>query len=159
MKTVADLPADVLALLAPVAETVRAEAREAVVRGEHHRMVRHQEVVRRAGYDDYGYRAGMEHVIEVAFPGETSAAGTEPVRERDCRCDRCEDTECAGDCEPCWRAECEQCRCDEGYGCCGWCPGHEEHHGDPTDGDETIRVDYGRNRITVCKACDHVCED
>lgn len=72
-------------------------------------------------------------------------------QDRDCQCAACPDVECAGDCERCEDRECEQCRCDEAYGCCGYCPECDDHHGDGTD--------YRCGECDRCSQCDHHCGD
>lgn len=81
---------------------------------------------------------------------ETAPVAVDIRQDRDCQCAACPDVECAGDCERCEDRECEQCRCDEAYGCCGYCPDCDEHHGDGTD--------YRCGECDRCSECDHQCD-
>jgi hypothetical protein len=74
----------------------------------------------------------------------------EVLPDRTCECAACDEPHCQGDCEPCVnRQDCLQCRCDDAWECCGYCPECEDHHGEGRE--------YVCEECDHCRDCDHYC--
>ena len=161
----AALPVDVLTMLAPVADamkaTVRDQTRETMlgVIRDAQRRVRGASAERSRGKfnidPDRLATAVLQSTAGLLSPCDDSAdSGTVDWGEsEDDSCPTgCQgDSDCHGDCDC---AACEdECSCREYATCCGWC----SHHGQHCDDDSSEYVcPCGCN---YCRNCDHTCND
>lgn len=154
------LPSWVVDTIAPAVDAVRDEARQGTRLGEHRRLtVATGRFLRQ--YTDPGYQQGIAVILAAALPGvDLGTRGRPDLRDRDCRCNECEDLSCDGSCDRCEDGDCPQCGCSSAQSCCGWCSDCESHHSDGDSAeDRVIVVRSGRCHHVYCTDCEHVCDD
>lgn len=161
------LPVDVLTMLAPVADamkaTVRDQTREimlGVIRDAQRRVRGASGERRKAKFNINPDRLATAVLQSTAAPllpysDDGTAVGTVDWGESESEDDPCPtgcegDSDCHGDCDC---AACEdECSCRAYDECCGWCEHHRQHCADD-DNDDGV-CPCGCN---YCRNCDHTC--